>query len=345
MHAIRVLFRACAGSGSQSVIERSMTRMFTASTKAFGAPDLDAVRRSACPHQMYARLVNDSPVRDLGDGYYSLVTMADILFATRHPAVEQGSKYLGSDRPAIPLGLDGEEHRRYRHLLDPIFTAKKVAPLADGVRKLAAEITDGFVADGQVNAYSTWCEALPSTIFLSIMGLPMADLDDFLVFKNKILNADPALSEEARFAGRMEAVTWIQSYFNRSLDERERKGAHRDDIIGMLMSADRWPHLDPPGRARHPRPVHDRRARHHRRVAGLLPQLLRPQPGDAPPRRLGSLASAPCRRRTHAVRIAGDGRISGRARRDYAPERRHHPCRFDAPHLLAGGKPRPRSVH
>ena len=75
-----------------------------------------------------ARALFDSSTRP--GSTWSLKTMADIQFVTRHPAVEQGSKYLGSDRPAIPLGLDGDLHRKYRRLIDPIFTAKKVAPLA-----------------------------------------------------------------------------------------------------------------------------------------------------------------------------------------------------------------------
>src|SRR5262249_4179843 len=87
----------------------SFAHMAQASVLSFGAPDLAEARMSACPHAMYERVLTETPVRDLGDGYFSLTTMADIQYVTRHHAVEQGSKYLGSDRKAIPLGLDGPE--------------------------------------------------------------------------------------------------------------------------------------------------------------------------------------------------------------------------------------------
>lgn len=221
-------------------MEELMTRTFDLGIRAYGDPELDAARRTACPHAMYAQVISDQPARDLGDGYFALATMEDILYATRHPAVEQLTKYLGSDRRAIPLGLDGEEHRKYRRLLDPLFTARKVAPLADPVRQVAGELIGGFVNDGSVDAYAAWCEPLPSTIFLSIMGLPMEDLDDFLHFKNLTLGsfAEGSLSEEERMKARMEAVVWIHEYFNRDLDARAAESTPRDDIIGWLLTAE-----------------------------------------------------------------------------------------------------------
>src|SRR5579859_2331983 len=172
---------------TRSEMERSQAAQFELSALAFAEPDLARARAGAEPQPMYADLAALCPVRQLGAGMYSLLRMQDILFVTKHPAVEQGVKYLGSDRPAIPLGLDGAEHRKFRRLLDPVFTAKRVAGLAPQVDELAGRLIDGFIADGRVDAYREWCEPLPSTIFLSIMGLPMADLDRFLHFKSLVL--------------------------------------------------------------------------------------------------------------------------------------------------------------
>ena len=224
---------------SMEDMQATMGRMIESSMRAFGAPELVTARASACPHQMYADLMATSPVRDLGDGYYSLLTMNDILFATRHPDIEQGSKYLGSDRPAIPLGLDGELHRQYRRLLDPIFTAKQMAPLATKVRELANSIIDTFITKGTVNVYEMWCEPLPSTIFLSIMGLPLSDLEDFIHFKNLTLSSgDFGMTPEQRMASRMEAAMWMHAYFDNALTEREGEAHVRDDVIGLLQSAE-----------------------------------------------------------------------------------------------------------
>jgi cytochrome P450 len=219
-------------------MNRRMALQFELTARAFREPDFSAARTTATPQCAYIDYQARCPVRDLGDGMFSLLTKQDILYVTKHHAVRQLVTHLGSDRPAIPLGLDGEEHRKYRRLIDPIFTAKQVAPLADGVRALANAMIDSFVADGSVDAYQAWCEPLPSTVFLSIMGLPMGDLERFLHFKRLTLGQDPdgaLLSVEERMARRDEAVVWIHEYFNRDLDTREGEAVPRDDIVGRLL--------------------------------------------------------------------------------------------------------------
>jgi cytochrome P450 len=220
-------------------IEKVLASNFAVTEKSFAEPELAAARASAVPQQMYANLTARCPVRDLGDGMYTLLTLDDILYVTKHHDVEQGSKYLGSDRPAIPLGLDGAEHRKYRRLLDPVFAAKQVAPLASSIRQLAGEMIDDFIDTGGTDVYSAWCEPLPSQIFLSIMGLPLADLDDFLRFKRLTLGneAVEGQSLETKLANAAEAVTWIHDYFNRELDRRDA-APPQDDMLGWLLVAE-----------------------------------------------------------------------------------------------------------
>src|SRR5262249_42381582 len=44
---------------------------------------------------------------------------------------------LGAGRPLIPLMLDGDDHTKYRKLLDPLFAPKQIARLEPMVRELA----------------------------------------------------------------------------------------------------------------------------------------------------------------------------------------------------------------
>ena len=203
-------------------------------------PLWSAARATAEPQQMYTDLAAQCPVIRHDDGVVTLLTMDDILFVNKHRQVRTASRYLGSNRPAIPLGLDGPEHTKYRRLLDPVFTAKRIAPLADQVRVLSHKLIDAFIDDHQVEAYRTWCEPLPSQIFLSIMGLPMEDLPGFLNFKeltlsNEILEREPP---DVAAAKRAEAVEWIQGYFNRALDEREKTSQRGEDMLSWLLSAE-----------------------------------------------------------------------------------------------------------
>jgi cytochrome P450 len=217
----------------------AMAAQFANAALPFSDPEGAAARATAEPMAMYTARAARCPVERLEDDFVVLLRMADILYVNKHHDVEQASKYLGSSRPAIPLGLDGEDHRKYRRLLDPVFTAKRVAPLADNVRALAGEMIDTFVAAREVRAYERWCEPLPSTIFLSILGLPLTDLDDFLHFKSLTLgNEFATLPFDEAMARREEAVVWIHDYFNRLLDDRLGAADPGDDLLGWLLTTE-----------------------------------------------------------------------------------------------------------
>ena len=129
----------------------AMAAQFADAALPFSDPEGAAARGHRRAHADVRRAGGAVPGRAASsDDFVVLLRMADILYVNKHHDVEQASKYLGSSRPAIPLGLDGAEHRKYRRLLDPVFTAKRVAPLADNVRALADEMIDTFVDDGEV---------------------------------------------------------------------------------------------------------------------------------------------------------------------------------------------------
>jgi cytochrome P450 len=227
-------------SDPQTLMMEGMMRSIECTQRAFGDPESVAARTSDAPQSMYLERSASEPVKDLGNGFFSVVRMDDIVHLTRSRGVLQGSEYLGSDRPAIPLGLDGPRHLKFRRLMDPAFTLKRVTPLATNIRQLANELIDRFEDEGKVDAYSAWCEPLPSTIFLSIMGLPMDRLEDFLHFKDLTLGSGPMANAtiEEKFAGRGEGVAWIHDYFNRDLDRREKEAEHGDDMIGWLLASE-----------------------------------------------------------------------------------------------------------
>src|SRR3954452_3054191 len=153
-------------------VDEAAEQFEQAATSFSSVADL-AARASAEPQTMYVERAGQCPVIRNDNGTVTLLRMEDILSVNRSHDVEQASKYLGSNRKAIPLGLDGPEHTKYRRLLDPVFTARRIATLEPNVRKLANELIDSFIDDGEANVNLRWCQPLPSTIFLTILGLPL----------------------------------------------------------------------------------------------------------------------------------------------------------------------------
>jgi cytochrome P450 len=192
------------------------------------------------PQPVYRDLQAGCPVLHRPGQRFTLLKMADILEVNRHPAVRGTGALdgaMGGTHKLIPLDLDGPRHRHYRKLLDPVFAPRKVAVLEPNVRRLADELIDGFVADGRTELHSSFCQPLPSQIFLSIMGIPLSDLDYFVAFKDGILRHDmdesPVEAEARREASRVKC----REYFRDLWDERAGKET-TEDIIGWLMSTE-----------------------------------------------------------------------------------------------------------
>ena len=57
---------------------------------------------------------------------------------------------LGTERPMIPQQIDPPAQTRYRKLLDPHFSRRKMEELAPAVARHARELIDGFVARRRV---------------------------------------------------------------------------------------------------------------------------------------------------------------------------------------------------
>jgi cytochrome P450 len=138
----------------------------------------------------------------------------------------------------IPMELDGEEHTRYRKLLDPVLAPKKVAAVEPAVRKLANELIDRFIDDGRGDVYGRFCGILPSSIFLELLGLPQSDLQGFLEFIDAILRSYPDDTPEQRGARFRKATNQFYDYFNGLLDARDASGERNDNILDDLRFAE-----------------------------------------------------------------------------------------------------------
>lgn len=174
------------------------------------------------------------------DGIVHLYRLADIVAINRHPAITaQGGRggSFGNDGALIPLEIDGEEHRKWRRLLDPMFAPKQVIRLEDSVRTLAAELIDKFVSTGRADLAEEFCVPLPCLTFLRLLGAPTEDLDFFLEFKDGVIHPKGDTKEEVD-ANMMVAGAKLMEYFAIFLAKRRAETEPADDIIYQLLHAE-----------------------------------------------------------------------------------------------------------
>ncbi|HEY7106086.1 MAG TPA: cytochrome P450 [Acidimicrobiia bacterium] len=146
-------------------------------------------------------------------------------------SVALAAMVLGAGRPLIPLMIDGDQHTKYRKLLDPLFAPKQVARLEPVIRDLANRLIDDFAGNGAVDFYEAFCVPLPSQIFLAQLGLPLEDAPFLLWVKDGIIR--PTDEAHQRSAGPK-----LVAYLQAELDRRETEDAPRDDLIGGFLTAE-----------------------------------------------------------------------------------------------------------
>lgn len=162
----------------------------------------------------------------------------DVTHVLRTPEVFSSgfdAVHIGQIRPLIPLQIDPPEHARYRKLLDPLFAPRRIAPLEDSIRSLAAELVDTVVDDGGCDFNRVFAEPFPSTVFLQLLGLPVSRTREFLALKDGIIRPN-ASSPEEREVVVAETGRKIYAVLEEVIDARMAEP--RDDFISGFLDAE-----------------------------------------------------------------------------------------------------------
>jgi cytochrome P450 len=199
-----------------------------------------------CPQAAYADLRAKCPVGRMFFTDSPVVSrFEDVVWALRHPEIFSSEMdmqvALGTERPMIPQQIDPPAQTRYRRLLDPLFSRKKMAELVPAIRAHATSLIDEFAEKGECEFDSAFAIPLPCTAFLSLFGLPLSELPTFLELKDGIIRPHkflPAGSADLERAQQIRVSTGkrIYAYFE---DEMVRRRANPgDDLLGDLLVAE-----------------------------------------------------------------------------------------------------------
>ena len=102
---------------------------------------------ASCPHAVYARLREQCPVaRAAFSGGPVISRYEDVIWALRHPEIFSSEMEmqmaLGTERPMIPQQIDPPAQTRYRKILDPYFSRRRMETIAPSIRRHSTELID-----------------------------------------------------------------------------------------------------------------------------------------------------------------------------------------------------------
>lgn len=193
----------------------------------------------AAPHKFMAELHEKQPplfydVGMMGNAWQA-IKHEDALFVLRHPEIfsNEGATPFPRDPDDyfyfIPQEIDPPAHRKYRNIVDPVFSPQGVAKLEAKIRKLSNDLIDQFIDEGEVEFTEAFGRPLPVMVFLDIMGLPQDMRDTFVSWAMELLHSN---SREKM----QEAMTAITTYLKGAI--AEKKANPDDGVVSLIAHAE-----------------------------------------------------------------------------------------------------------
>ncbi|MDT4999307.1 MAG: hypothetical protein QOK12_1412, partial [Mycobacterium sp.] len=110
----------------------------------------------------------------------------------------------------------------------------RVKGLRDAQQTLAAELIGPLADEGGCDFVSRISRVFPSTVFLTIMGMPVEDLEKFLAWEDMILHQS-GVGDEVN-AARLEGMTHVMGYFSGLIQQRRgNRDPDADDIVSKAI--------------------------------------------------------------------------------------------------------------
>lgn len=179
-----------------------------------------------------------------GKGTWVLTRYDDIASVLRRnnrgfvsfPNDPDGGNPQGAQKALIPIELDGDEHRQYRKLLDPLFSPQRVALMEDRLRQAANDLIDNFIERGSCDFVTEFAMPFPGATVMAIMGWPLADLDRLNDWVGRIQHGIVGATPEVSGAAQGRAAGELREYLLALI--AERRNDLRDDITSHILRAE-----------------------------------------------------------------------------------------------------------
>jgi cytochrome P450 len=190
-----------------------------------------------------------STVVPRGPGYHSLTRHADVLEASKHPALfcsgrgtnigdmpPEFLEFLGS-----MINMDDPKHARMRRIVSRGFTPRQLDKMKGDVEATAAGIVDDVIERGECDFVTEIAATLPLRIIVDMMGIPRSQEEFIFDRTNVILGlGDPEYVPDQTEGGIMSALLGAAQDLSMLITElgEARQKDPRDDVTTALVTAE-----------------------------------------------------------------------------------------------------------
>lgn len=229
----------------------------------FGAPE--TVDERIRQWSVYQPWLQDDPVpyfKEIRDrerviwsealgGYWMLTRYEDMEWAARNPHIFSNAMlsipaHDVFESKAIPIQLDGEDHRKWRQAMSHLFNPAAINHFAPEIRRATIDTIEGVLAKGdRCEFISEVAARLPAEAFLITFGIGREYLQQILDYKEWLRSEMPKANNQEEVVAAAEPL-W--QFFRDAIGRRRAEGyeGRRDVLSGLLQTTfdGRQPTLD-----------------------------------------------------------------------------------------------------
>lgn len=194
------------------------------------------------PVKYFREIQEHAPIvwsEELG-GYWIITRFEDMEWAARSPEIFSSAvlsipAHQVFHEKAIPIQLDGEEHRRWRQALTDLFNPGVVNHFAPQLREATAETIEAVVNNGQCEFIGEVASRLPAEAFLIFFGIGREYLKQIRNHKAWLLQAIRKAHNDQEIR---EANQPLMQFFSDAIDRRRAEGSEgRRDVLSRLLES------------------------------------------------------------------------------------------------------------
>ena len=205
------------------------------------------LHEGGCPHAPLQRMRQEAPVRrnalPHGGECWVVTRHADVSAISRDTATFSSARagiHLHPDQVAqldllrnVLLYKDPPEHTPYRQILQKAFTPHTVARLEDAVRERVTQAIDAVIETGSCDFVNDIAIPIPLHVLTDLMGVPEADVPQFLAWTDQIEEAQRAPEPNAAADTFVEMAGYLHGQIARQSAED-----NEDSLVMRLRSAE-----------------------------------------------------------------------------------------------------------
>ena len=134
---------------------------------------------------------------------------------------------LGIAPPLLPVNADPPEHGAYRKLLMPWFSPARLATASETARQTAISVIDKLKPQGGCEFYEDFAGVMPVVTFLSLVNMPLSDLDYLRDVTSRMKVSDPRAP-----------AAWVDlgQYVAKQIEIRRKNP--QDDVLSSFHKAE-----------------------------------------------------------------------------------------------------------